>query len=265
MGMENGAPLEGNIKNLEYFYKRGIRYITLCHNKDNHICDSATDTASTWNGLSPFGEQVVREMNKLGMMVDASHISDSSFYDVITVSVAPVIVSHGACRHFVPERPRNLSDDQIKSIGNNRGIVMISFGSAFLNPEAHQQYLKNKAHLSAYFKTNKINPESPAGLKYEKEYNQKFPGRSTLQQAADHIDRVVSLAGIDYVGFGSDFDGVSGQLPDGLRDVSEYPNLIAELKRRGYQDADIEKICSKNIFRVWNEVAEIARSLRKLN
>ena len=227
MGMENGAPIEGDLANVQYFYDRGIRYITLTHAKDNHICDSSYDTTRTWNGLSEFGEQVVTEMNRVGIMVDISHVSDSTFYQVMALTKVPAIASHSSCRHFTPGFERNMSDDMIRALARNGGVIHINYGSSFIEGAFGE---KNEAD-STY--------------------------ATTVQQVADHFDRVVELAGIDYVGFGSDFDGVS-HLPEGLSDASMMPNLIAELLKRGYTDEDIAKICYKNTFRVWRAVEEFA-------
>ena len=228
MGMENGSPLEGDIGNVEYFYNRGIRYITLTHAKDNHICDSSYDSTYTWNGLSPFGEQVIAEMNRVGIIVDVSHITDSTFYDVIKLSKAPVFASHSSCRYFTPGFERNMPDDMIKILAEHDGVIQLTFGSFFLD--------------SAFI--NKADDDTLAF--------------TTMEMVADHIDHVVEVAGIDHVGFGSDFDGVSS-VPRGLEDASEIPNLIAELIKRGYSDEDIAKICYKNTFRVWRAVESYAK------
>lgn len=227
MGMENGAPLEGDLANVKYFYDRGIRYITLTHAKDNHICDSSYDTTQTWNGLSPFGEKVVAEMNRVGIIVDVSHITDSAFYDVIRIAKAPVFASHSSCRHFTPGFQRNMPDEIIKTLAEHGGVINVTFGSFFLDQAFQQEDVD-----STLF--------------------------TTVQMVADHIDHVVTVAGIDHVGFGSDFDGVSS-VPRGLEDVSGYPNLIAELLRRGYSEDDIAKICYRNNFRVWRAVEAYAR------
>lgn len=228
MGMENGAPIEGDLANLQHFYNRGIRYITLTHAKDNHICDSSYDTTRTWNGLSPFGKEVVVEMNRLGIIVDVSHITDSSFYQVINLSKAPVFASHSSCRHFTPGFERNMSDEMIEVLAQHNGVIQINFGSSFIEGD------------------------------FSKRLAEDLTAVTTVQMVADHIDHVVSLTSVDHVGFGSDFDGV-GHLPEGLEDASMMPNLIAELIRRGYSDQDIEKICYKNTFRVWRAVEDFAK------
>ena len=263
MGMENGAPIMDDIANVEYFYNRGIRYITLTHGKDNQICDSSYDTTYVWNGVSPFGEEVVKEMNRVGIMVDVSHISDSSFYDVMKLTKAPVIASHSSCREFTPDFERNMNDDMIKELGKNGGVIQINFGSTFLDGALQEKSRANREKIRAYMEENNLQRGDSALVAYTKEVNAANNPYSDVQKVADHIDHVVELAGIDHVGFGSDFDGVGDSLPEGLKDVSEYPNLIFELMKRGYSEEDIEKICYKNVFRVWSEVSQIAADLQK--
>ncbi len=253
LGMENGSPIEGDLHNLQFFFDMGIRYITLTHARDNHICDSSYDTARTWNGLSPFGYKVVKEMNRLGIMVDVSHVSDSAFYQVIRTTTAPVIASHSGCRYFTPGMERNMSDEMIREMGRNGGIVMVNFGSYFLTKEAHEALMD----VDHWLDSTGLNRDDPKTEAYISEKYNDIDLYGSVKNVADHIDRIVQLAGIDHVGIGSDFDGV-GTLPEGLKDVSGYPNLIAELMRRGYSVEDITKICSRNIFRVWNEVLSTA-------
>lgn len=255
MGMENGAPIGDDLSNVAYFHERGIRYITLTHSKDNLICDSSYDTARTWNGLSPFGKEVVNEMNNVGIMIDVSHISDSTFYQVMKLSKAPVIASHSSCRHFTPGFERNMSDDMIKLLGEKNGVIQINFGSTFLDQRSREV----REHITNYLQENNLNPEDSAAQVYLKKYSKENPIYTTVQKAADHIDHVVKIAGIDHVGLGSDYDGVGDTLPEGLKDVSQYPNLIYELLKRGYSEEDIEKICYKNVFRVWSEVEKVSQ------
>ncbi len=262
MGMENGAPVEEDLANVAYFHERGIRYITLTHGKDNQICDSSYDTTYTWNGLSPFGEEVVKEMNRVGIMVDVSHISDSTFYDVMEMAQAPVIASHSSCRKFTPGFERNMGDDMIKKLGENGGVIQINFGSSFLDIESQEKLDAMREKLSAYMEENELSWGDSAATAYMKQMMEKDPPFSTVQKVADHIDHVVALAGIDHVGLGSDFDGVGDTLPTGLKDVSEYPNLILELLKRGYSEEDIAKICYKNVFRVWTEVEKVAQQMQ---
>lgn len=258
MGMENGAAVGDSLSNLKYFFDRGIRYITLTHAKDNQICDSSYDSTYTWNGLSPFGETVVAEMNRLGMMVDISHVSDSTFYDVIKVTKAPVIASHSSCRFFTPGFQRNMSDDMIKTLARNGGVIQINFGASFLDSVARQNKSLHDS-LTTILKARNLTSKDPEAQPiieaFGKQHKELF---SDVERVADHIDHVVKIAGIDYVGIGSDYDGVGDSLPLGLKDVSTYPNLIAVLLRRGYSPEDIEKICYKNVFRVWNKVIEVS-------
>jgi len=260
MGMENAAPIEDDIDNVAYFYERGIRYITLTHGKDNLIGDSSYDTTRTHGGLSDFGEQVVLEMNRLGIMVDISHVSDNTFYDVMRISQAPVIASHSSARRFTPGFERNMDDDMIKELAKNKGVIMINFGGSFIDEGYRDRTAVVREHIVNWLAENSLSPNDSAAKIYIEEYvsqNNPFPD---VQKVADHFDHVVSLVGIDYVGLGSDFDGVGDTLPTGLKDVSMYPNLLAELLKRGYSKEDIEKICYKNIFRVWKAVENLAQS-----
>lgn len=258
MGMENGSPMEHNLENVQHFYKRGIRYVTLTHGKDNHISDSSYDTTRTWRGLSPFGRRVVVEMNRVGIMVDVSHISDDAFWEVMRVTTAPVIASHSSCRHFTPGWQRNMSDEMIKELAKNGGVVMINFGSSFIHGEFQQKETKIWEYLAAH----KLRFEDPKAQEFIQQYLKENPLPAvSVTDVADHIDHVVKLVGVNYVGFGSDFDGVTS-LPKGLEDVAGYPNLIAELLKRGYSDKDIEKMCGGNLLRVWSEVEQKAKELR---
>ncbi|MBU2492172.1 MAG: dipeptidase [Bacteroidetes bacterium] len=255
MGMENGSPIEDNLDNLKYFYNRGIRYITLCHSKDNLICDSSYDTDRTWRGLSPFGEKVISEMNGLGIMIDISHVSDDTFYDVLKLTKAPVIASHSSCRNFTPGFERNMSDEMIKALANNGGVIQITFGTEFLSNEFRTKIRPAKNYL----KSNKLNEWSGKGKTYLDNYiNENNIQIASAKDIAVHIDHVVKLVGINHVGIGSDFEGVN-YLPVNVNDVSCYPNVIYELLKLGYTDDDIQKICSGNILRVWEQVENISQ------
>jgi membrane dipeptidase len=259
MGMENGAALEDDINNVKYFYDRGIRYITLTHGKDNLIGDSSYDTTRTHGGLSEYGVQVVKEMNKTGIMVDISHVSDNTFYDVMKITEVPVIASHSSARAFTPGFERNMDDDMIKELGKNGGVIMINFGGSFIDGDYNERSREVREHLVNWLADNGLSRSDSAAQAYIQKYsaeNNPFPN---VSKVADHIDHVKALVGIDHIGFGSDFDGVGDSLPTGLKDVSMYPNLIAELLKRGYSKEDIEKICYKNIFRVWNQVIAAAQ------
>ncbi len=261
MGMENGSGLEGELQNVAYFYARGIRYITLTHARANQICDSSYDTVRVWNGLSPFGEQVVHEMNRLGMLVDISHVSDSAFYDVLRISKAPVIASHSSARHFTPGWERNMSDEMIQALAAQGGVIMINFGSSFLRSAYQAIGDSIRQQLQAALEAQGLTPDTPEARRWLGQQRKRYP-IGTVADVADHIDHVVQLVGIDHVGIGSDFDGVFA-LPEGLQDVSMYPNLVAELLRRGYSEADIEKILGGNLLRLWETVETIATQLQQ--
>jgi membrane dipeptidase len=264
MGIENGAPVGADLSDVQHFYDRGVRYITLAHAKDNRLSDSSYDTtADRHNGLSGYGEEVVKEMNRLGMMVDVSHITDSAFYDVMDVTEAPVVATHSSSRHFTPGFERNMSDDLIKRLGENGGVIMINFGSTFLDSVSQNSRDQVRQEIAQKIEEKGLEPESEEAQQFRSEYFQENFKFSTVEKVADHIDHVVELAGIDHVGLGSDYDGVGPTLPTGLKDVSTYPNLFAELLERGYTEEEIEKIASGNIFRVWNKVNEVADNMQQ--
>jgi membrane dipeptidase len=264
MGMENGAPVEGKLENLKYFHDRGIRYITLAHSRNNHICDSSYDKKRTWNGLSPFGREVVAEMNRLGLMVDVSHVSDSTFYQVIALSRAPVIASHSSCRAFTPDWERNMSDEMIRALARNGGVIQINFGSSFLDGELRKKWNTAWDELERMLEEHKLGWSDEAAEPIIKEYREQHGiDYADISHVVAHIDHVVKLVGTDHVGLGSDFDGVGDSLPTGLKDVSMYPNLIFELLRKNYSEEDVRKICGGNILRVWTEVEQIARTMQE--
>ena len=224
LGIENGAALEGDVAAVRHFRDRGVRYVTLTHSQPNDLSDPSYGTARPHGGLSPLGERVVAEMNRLGVMVDVSHLSDAAFDDVLRVSQAPVVATHSSARHFTPGWERNLDDARIRALGAAGGVLQISFGSMFITP----------AYTAA---RNRSDPEPPRG---------------TVADVADHVEHVVRIAGIDHVGIGSDFDGVPS-VPVGLDDVAAYPALVAELLRRGHSEADLRKLLGENLMRVWQE------------
>ncbi|MEO1384652.1 MAG: dipeptidase, partial [Bacteroidota bacterium] len=261
MGMENGSPIEEDIANVQHFYDRGVRYITLTHSKVNNICDSSYDTTRTWNGLSPFGEQVVKEMNRVGIMVDVSHISDSAFYDVMALTDVPVIASHSSCRFYTPGFERNMNDDMLQVLKENGGVIQINFGSTFIDSTSQIERTKARRAFNTYMEENELEATDSLRTAFFETYYKTHPDFfSDVSVVADHIDHVAQLIGVDHVGFGSDFDGVGDSLPTDLKDVSQYPNLILELLERGYSDEDIEKICYKNVWRVWRAVEKAAES-----
>jgi membrane dipeptidase len=264
MGMENGAPIEDDIANVAHFYDRGIRYVTLAHSLSNLLSDSSYDDNKQWGGLSEFGLEVVREMNRLGIMVDVSHISDEAFWDVMEVTKAPAIASHSSARHFTPGWERNMADDMIVRLAENGGLVMINFGSDFLSKEAFDYSAARREAFTKFIESNGLDAEDEeARQRFREQYEAEhgpYP-YATLDQTLDHFDHVVELTSVDHVGIGSDYDGVGDSLPVGLKDVSSYPNLVEGLLRRGYSEEDIRKILGENLLRVWREVEDVARSL----
>ncbi len=258
MGMENGSPIEGKLENVKYFHDRGIRYITLTHGKNNHICDSSYDPERKWHGLSPFGREVVAEMNRVGIMIDVAHISDDTFFQVIELTKVPVIASHSSCRHFTPGFERNMSDEMIQKLAAKGGVIMINFGSGFISAAVREKEDQARKTFMALLEEKKLAFDSEEARALRKEMEGKFTAYADVTDVADHIDHAVKLVGIDHVGLGSDFDGVGDSLPTGLKDVSYYPNLLFQLLKRGYTDADIEKLCGGNVLRVWSAVETYA-------
>ena len=262
MGMENGAPIGNDLNNVNYFYDRGIRYITLTHSKNNQICDSSGDTAK-WNGLSPFGKKVVSEMNRVGIMIDISHVDDSTFYQVIKLSKAPCIASHSSCRIYSPTTRRDMTDGMIRKMKKNEGVIAVNFYNGFIDSAFANYQSKSRRAVERLLTEKKLKPGDTASLRLIAAYKKQNPAPLVdIERVVDHIDHIVGLIGIDHVAFGSDFDGVDGLLPKGLEDVSMYPNLIYRLLKRGYTENDIEKICYKNLWRVWNKVEAIAKQSR---
>lgn len=263
IGIENGAPLEGDLANLQHFYDRGVRYITLCHSKNNHICDSSFDTTRKWHGLSPFGKQLVPAMNRLGMIVDVSHVSDDAFYQIIKLSQAPVVATHSSCRYFTPGWERNMDDDMIRLLAEKGGLIQINFGSIFVNTEVNRKFVESVKHINAHATSHQLTGDERDA--FAKEYFEEHAlGHADITDVVAHIDHAVRLVGIDHVGIGSDFDGVSN-LPKGLTDVSCYPNLIRQLLEQDYTEDDIRKICGANFLRVWTAIQKTALDLQSKN
>ncbi|MCA0394790.1 MAG: dipeptidase, partial [Proteobacteria bacterium] len=259
-GMENGAPLGDDLAQVQAFFDRGVRYITLAHSAANRIADSSYGVERKWNGLSPFGRQVVAEMNRLGIMVDVSHVSDEAAAQAIALSTVPVIASHSAFRHFTPGFERNISDELAKAVAASGGVIQVPFGTAFVNPQAAATL---QAKFRARTEFDKRNAELAAAGKpvedrkaFEDAFDQAHPApkHTPITAVLDQIDYGVKLVGVDHVGIGSDFDGVGGELADGLRTVADFPNLIAGLQSRGYPDADIRKILGGNLLRTWRAI-----------
>ncbi len=263
LGMENGSPIQGDLSRVKFFYERGIRYITLTHSKSNHISDSSYDKNIQWGGLSDFGKRLIKEMNRVGIMVDVSHVNDDAFFQAIEISEVPVIASHSSLRHFTPGFERNISDEMLIRLAEKGGVIQINFGSDFLNQDSREHSSQMRSNVINFSKNigilqiDKLSEEEQIELKESYLRSNPYPFAS-IDHVIDHIDRVVKLVGINHVGIGSDFDGVGDTLPAKLKDVSMYPNLIERLFERGYTKSEIEKILSKNLLRVWQEVEAYA-------
>ncbi len=262
IGIENGYPIGEDLGKVKEFFDEGARYITLCHTKNNSICDSSTDrNGPEHDGLSEFGVQVVEEMNKLGIMVDMSHASDKSFYDVIKVSEAPIIASH-SCAWALCENPRNLKDDMLLALAENGGVIQMCILSNYLlAPEANPEKDAAEAALrTKYSNFQDLSEEEMEVARNEfRSLRKKYPSKlATVIDVVNHIDHVVEVAGIDHIGIGTDFDG-GGGIED-CYDVSEMGNITVELVRRGYSKNEIEKIWGGNIMRVLSEVEKVAES-----
>jgi membrane dipeptidase len=261
IGMENGFPLAKDITRVKEFYKRGVRYITLCHSFHNDICDSSSDLApAEHNGVSDFGKQVIAEMNRLGMMVDVSHSSDKSFSDVVELSKAPVIASHSSVRS-VAKHNRNMSDEMIKKLAQKGGVIQICLLDEYIKePDTTSVKFKTQKRLHKIYRTTYNTMSEAEKAAFDKEwedmqgkYEKELP---TVKELVDHIDYVKKLVGVDYVGIGSDFDG-GGGLRD-CADVSQFPNITLELLQRGYTETEIRKIWGGNLLRVFRQVEKCA-------
>ena len=261
MGIENGAAIEDDLSAVQHFYDRGVRYITLSHSEPNLICDSSYSTDRPSGGLSPFGHEVVSEMNRLGIIVDISHVTDDTFFQAIELSKAPMIASHSCCRHFTPGFERNMTDEMIMLLAEKGGVIQIAYAPGFLSEAAQKQSTELWATMRQYMEENDVAMGSPEFNDRIALYYEQNPKVETgVSNVADHIEHVIGLVGIDHVGIGSDFDGISSA-PTGLEDVSTYPNLIEELLRRGLSEQDIRKVCGENLLRVWSEVERTAEEL----
>jgi membrane dipeptidase len=262
IGIEGGHAIEDSLELLRAFYRFGARYMTLTHFNTNNWADSSGD-APKHNGLTPFGKAVVLEMNRLGMLVDVSHVSDKTFYDAIETSKAPIIASHSSARALAGH-PRNMTDDMLIALAKNGGVVMVNFYPVFLSDEVRAADKERDQKLAADIAALKAQDPSEgavfdAGVAKLYAANPLPPVSYT--RIADHIDHIVKVAGIDHVGIGSDFDGITST-PVGMEDVSKLPNLRAELKKRGYSETDIRKIMGENFMRVFAEVERVARTMK---
>lgn len=248
LGMENGAPIQNNLSLLRLFNDLGITYMTLCHSKDNQICDSCAPKTETWGGLSPFGKEVIKEMNNLDMLIDVSHISDNSFYDVLKYSSKPVVATHSCCRALA-DHPRNLTDQMIKDLASNGGVIQINFYPPFLDSDYATKFWPLcdifDEQLDLYRKFPRKHKESFI----EARDNLFSIPRPSYKRVVDHIDHVVNLVGIEHVGLGSDFDGIEIG-PEGLESIDKFPVITKELVERGYKKEDIELILGGNFLKL---------------
>jgi membrane dipeptidase len=258
IGVEGGHCIDNSLAVLREFSRLGARYMTLTHTSNTDWADSATDTPHS-NGLNAFGESVVREMNRLGMLVDLSHVSPATMAAAMRASAAPVIFSHSSAKALT-DVPRNVPDDILKQLSTNGGVVMITFVPSFVSP-AVAEYSKRETDRQNAATTD-LKGDAAAVKKTMDDWHAASPApRATLSQVADHIDHAKQIAGIDHIGLGSDFDGITSVV-QGLEDVSTYPKLIAELLRRGYTDDDIRKITGRNILRVLRQAESVAAKLQ---
>jgi membrane dipeptidase len=262
MGMENGSPIEGKLENIAFFKQRGISYITLAHSLSNHISDSSYDEERQWNGLSPFGKEVVAEMNRQGVMIDISHVSDEAFWQVLEISKVPLIASHSSPRHFTPDWERNMSDEMIRALAEKGGVIQINFGSGFLTEEARVWYQGREEAREAFLAENGFDEDGEEAEEFNKTYQDEHPlPFATMDDLVASFQHAIELAGIEHVGIGSDFDGVGDSLPVGMKDVADYPNLVEELLKLEYSIEDIAAIMGGNLMRVWRATESHAQKV----
>ncbi|MGH7603652.1 MAG: dipeptidase [Gemmatimonadaceae bacterium] len=258
LGLEGGHAIENSLGALRAYYDLGVRYMTLTHNVTLDWADAALDSAKH-NGLTPFGDSVVREMNRLGMLVDLAHVSPGTMSDALNVSQAPVIFSHSGARALV-DVPRNVPDSILRRVTKNGGIVMVPFVTGFISPAVYLYGESTRPTIRVL--QQKYGNDTAAITRAVKEWRVSHPEpRATLSQVADQIDYVRKVAGVDHVGIGSDFDGIS-EVVEGLEDVSTFPALFAELARRGWSDADLRKLAGENFLRVFGQAEAVARRLQ---
>src|SRR6266436_1643884 len=271
MGIEGGHAIENDLHLLDNFYRLGVRYMTLTWSNTNEWADSSGDVTDPkiehHNGLTDFGKQVVLEMNRLGMMVDISHVSDKTFYDAVAVTKAPVIASHSSARALV-NAPRNMTDDMLRAVAKNGGVVQVNFYSGFLDEEFRKaleaQDKDEKAAVQKYVDSLKAQGKPVNYIeinRIEREWMAKIP-RPPFKSLIDHIDHIAKVAGVDHVGLGSDFDGVSGATPQGIDSAADLPKITQALLDRGYGANDIKKILGGNLRRVFRQVENVSREMQ---
>lgn len=263
LGVEGGGQIDGDLSVLRAYHDLGAGYLTLTHSKTIAWADSATDDPKH-DGLTPFGEQVVHELNRLGMLVDLAHVSEATMRDAIRVSKAPVIYSHSSAR-ALDDHPRNVSDEVLRLVATNGGVVMVNYAEPYVSNAFRlwsAESVAEKARLNTPpFGGLYIGQPDKAAAVYAEWLKANPAPRVTLGEVADHIEHIARVAGVDHVGLGSDFDGVGNQLPEGLGDVSTYPALLAELLRRGWSDADVAKLAGGNVLRVMEQAERVAKSM----
>jgi len=258
LGLEGGYMIENSLGLLRAFYRDGVRYMTLTHALTTDWADAATD-APRHGGLTRFGEEVVREMNRLGMLVDLSHVSDSTMWDALRVTEAPVIFSHSSSRHFAPH-PRNVPDDIAAAVGKNGGVIMVTFVPSFIYLPTYEYGETMDSIASAVIAATGDSAAAQDSVRtWRRRHPQPLPDIGVV---ADHIEHLRDVAGVDHVGIGSDFDGITST-PRGLDDVSTYPALVAELLRRGWSDNDVKKVIGLNVLRVMREAEHVAARLQR--
>jgi membrane dipeptidase len=257
LGLEGGHAIEDSLGALRAYYDLGVRYMTLTHNTHTSWADSAMQEPAKHGGLTPFGEEVVREMNRIGMLVDLAHTSPDTMHDAIRVSQAPVIFSHAAARALC-EIPRNVPDDVLAKLPANGGVIMVTFVAGFISQAAANAMLPA---MQEYQRRATGKDDAERDRLWEEIYGKLKMPRVTVAAVADHIEHVRKVAGIDHIGIGGDFDGATF-LPDGLSDVSMYPNLFAELVRRGWSDRDLEKLAGANVLRALEQAEGVAKRLQ---
>jgi membrane dipeptidase len=248
--LENGSPIGDDSTYLQYLKDKGIAYITLCHSKVNQLSDANFDPDRKWGGLSPEGREIIKEMNRLGIIIDISHSTDSTVAQALRFSEVPIIATHSSCRYFTPGLERNLPDNLIKAIAEKNGVIMVNFGAMFLDSVC----LKNTNAVLDSLDSKGLSYDSSEGNDFIQEFGKTHKLLSDSKRLVDHIEHVINVAGIDHVGLGSDFDGIGPSKPMDVTDVSDYPVIVFELLKRGYTEKDIKKILSDNFLRVWGDV-----------
>jgi membrane dipeptidase len=260
LGMEGGHMIDDDLAVLRMYAALGVRYLTLTHGLNTNWADSSTDKPKH-NGLTDFGKDVVRELNRLGVMVDISHVADKTFYDVLEVTKAPVIASHSSCRALC-NAPRNMTDDMLRALAKNGGVIQINYHTGFLSQEAADASAamegEFRAQMAALSEIKDEEARRAARERISKEFRARMP-KVTWEKILDHIEHAVKVAGVDHVGLGSDFDGAT--MPDGLEDCSKLPRITEGLLRRGYAEKDVEKILGGNLLRVMEQVERVSREL----